>query len=241
MGPVFWLSLRQLTGRWRLVLIFLLAALPVGLAIIVSFTVSDDATFEEDFIDILLDGMLVAGILPIVTMALSTAVFGNELEDRTLSYLVLRPISRWQIAMPKLLASIAISGPLLIASGVAAALLGFDGSLQAAIAVGTAILVGVAAYAAIFTWLGLLSNRALAFALIYVLLWEGVIGSFIQGVDYLSVRGYTLAIMYGINETGFESLGSRVIEFPAGIVGAVAVTVVFLFLLVRRLRRMDVP
>ena len=241
MGPVFWLSLRQLTGRWRLALIFFLAALPVGLAAIVSLTVSDDESFQEDFIDILLDGMLVAGILPIVTMALSTAAFGNELEDRTLSYLVLNPISRWRIAMPKLLASIAISGPLLIASGVAAALLGFDGSLQAALAVGVAIIAGVAAYAAIFTWLGLITNRALAFALIYVLLWEGVISSYIHGVDYLSVRGYTLAIMYGINETGFEALGSRVIEFPAGIVGAAAVTVVFLLLLVRRLRRMDVP
>ena len=241
MGPVFWLSLRQLTGRWRLVLIFFLAALPVGLAVIVSLTVSDDESFHEDFIDILLDGMLVAGILPIVTMALSTAAFGNELEDRTLSYLILNPISRWRIAMPKLLASIAISGPLLIASGVAAALLGFDGSLQAALAVGVAIIAGVAAYAAIFTWLGLITNRALAFALVYVLLWEGVISSYIHGVDYLSVRGYTLAIMYGINETGFDALESRVIEFPAGIVGAVAVTVVFLLLLVRRLRRMDVP
>ena len=241
MGPVFWLSLRQLTGRWRLALIFLLAALPVALAIIVFFTVKDDESFEEDFIEILLDGMLVAGILPIVTMALSTAAFGNELEDRTLSYLVLNPISRWRIAMPKVLASIAISGPLLIASGVTAALLGFDGDLRAALAVGVAILAGVAAYAAVFTWLGLITNRALAFALIYVLLWEGVIGSFIHGVDYLSVRGYTLAIMYGINETGFESLGSRVIELPAGIVGTVAVTVVFLLLVVRRLRRMDVP
>ena len=106
---------------------------------------------------------------------------------------------------------------------------------------GVAILAGVAAYAAVFTWLGLLTNRAIAFALIYVLLWEGVIGSFLQGVNYLSVRGYTLAIMYGLNETGFEELGSRVIEFPAGIVGAVAVTVVFLLLVVRRLRRMDVP
>ena len=241
MGPVFWLSLRQLTGRWRLVLIFLLAALPVGLAVIFFFVTSDDESFDENFINILLDGMLVAGILPIVTMALSTATFGNELEDRTLSYLVLNPIPRWRIAMPKVLASIAISGPLLIASGVAAALLGFDGSLRAAVAVGTATLAGVAAYAAVFTWLGLLTNRAIAFALIYVLLWEGVIGSYLQGVDYLSVRGYTLAIMYGINETGFEALGSRVIEFPAGIVGAVVVTVVFLLLVVRRLRRMDVP
>ncbi len=241
MGPVFWLSLRQLSGRWRMALIFLLAALPVALAIIVYFLASDADDFDESFINILLDGLLVAAILPIVTMALSTAAFGNEVEDRTLSYLVLKPISRWRIAMPKVLASIAISGPLLIASGVAAALLGFDGSLRAALAVGVAILAGVAAYAAVFTWLGLLTNRAIAFALIYVLLWEGVIGSFLQGVNYLSVRGYTLAIMYGINETGFEALGSRVIEFPAGIVGAVAVTAVFLLLVVRRLRRMDVP
>ena len=241
MGPVFWLSLRQLTGRWRLALIFLLAALPVGLAVIVSITVSDADDFDESFINILLDSMLVAAILPIVTMALSTAAFGNEVEDRTLSYLVLKPISRWRIAMPKVLASIAISGPLLIASGVVAALLGFDGDLRAALAVGVAIFAGVAAYAAVFTWLGLLTNRAIAFALIYVLLWEGVIGSFLQGVNYLSVRGYTLAIMYGINETGFEELGSRVIEFPVGIIGAVAVTVVFLLLVVRRLRRMDVP
>jgi len=241
MGPVFWLSLRQLTGRWRLALIFLLAALPVGMAVIVFFAASRDETFDEHFIEVLLDGMLVAGILPLVTMALSTAAFGNELDDRTLSYLVLAPLSRWRIAVPKLLASLAISGPLLIASGVAAALLGFDGSLRAALAVGAAILAGVAAYAAIFTWLGLLTNRAIVFALIYVLLWEGVIGSFIQGVGYLSVRGYTLAIMYGINEAGFEELGSRAIEFPAGIVGAVAVTAVFLLLAVRRLRRMDVP
>ena len=241
MGPVFWLSLRQLTGRWRLALIFLLAALPVGLAIIVSIVDGDADDFDESFINILLDCMLVAAILPIVTMALSTAAFGNEVEDRTLSNLVLKPIARWRIAMLKVLASIAISGPLLIASGVAAALLGFDGDVRAAVAVGMAIFAGVAAYAALFTWLGLLTNRAIAFALIYVLLWEGVIGSFLQGVNYLSIRGYTLAIMYGINETAFEELGSRVIEFPAGIVGAVAVTVVFLLLLVRRLHRMDVP
>ena len=240
MGPVFLLSLRQLTGRWRLALIFLLAALPVGLAVILSLTAGGDDD-SGIFINLLLDGMLVAAILPIVTMALSTAAFGNEVEDRTLSYLVLKPIARWRIAMPKVLASIAISGPLLVASGVAAALLGFDGDVRAAVAVGVAIFAGVAAYAAVFTWLGLLTNRAIAFALIYVLLWEGVIGTFLQGVNYLSVRGYTLAIMYGINETGFEELGSRVIEFPAGIVGAVVVTVVFLFLLVRRLHRMDVP
>ncbi len=241
MVPVFWLSISQLTGRWRVILITLLAALPVGLAVIVHFAATEDDSFDENFMDILLDGMLVAGIVPLVTMALSTASFGNELEDRTLSFLTLKPIARWQIALPKFLASIAISGPLLIVSGVVAALLGFDGSIKAAAAVGVAVLVGVTAYAAIFTWAGLVTSRPLAFALIYVLLWEGVISTYIDGVNYLSVRGYTLGIMYGINENGFGSLSERVIEFPAAIVGAIVVTMVFSLLGVRRLRRMDVP
>ena len=241
MGAVFWLSLRQSTGRWRLALVFFLAALPVGLAILLSLFAEEDASYEEGFINVLIDGMTVGGILPIVTMAFSTAAFGNELEDRTLNYLVLKPVPRWQIALPKLLASVAISGPLLIVSGVVATVVGLDADPRAAVAVGLALFAGVAAYAAIFTWAGLVTTRAPPFALVYVFLWEGLIGSFISGVGYLSVRGYTLAIMHGIDETGFQVLSSRVIEFPAALGGAAGVAVVFFWLTVRRLRRMDVP
>lgn len=159
----------------------------------------------------------------------------------TLSYLVLKPVPRWRIAIPKVLASVVICGPLLIGSGVAAALLGFDGDVRAAIAVGVALLAGVLAYSAIFTWAGLVTSRALAFGLLYVLLWEGVIGSFIRGVDYLSVRGYTLGIMHGLDKTTFQPLDGNVIEFPVAVAGALAVTAIFLVLGVRRLRRMDVP
>ena len=241
MGTVFWLSLRQSTGRWRLALVFFLAALPVGLAILLSLFADEDSGYREGFINVLIDGLTVGGILPIVTMAFSTAAFGNELEDRTLSYLVLKPIPRWQIVLPKMLASVAISGPLLIVSGVVAMVVGLDAEPRAAATVGLALLAGVAAYAAIFTWAGLVTSRALPFALVYVFLWEGLIGSFINGVGYLSVRGYTLAVMHGIDEPGFETLSSRVIEFPAALVGAAGVTVVFFWLTVRQMRRMDVP
>jgi ABC-2 type transport system permease protein len=124
MGAIFGLSIRQLTGRWRVTLILLLVALPVGLAVIVNFTVSDDATYTRDFTNILLDGMLVAGILPIVTMALATSSFDNELEDKTLGYLALMPVARWRIVLPKVLASLVICGPLLVLSGVVATLVG---------------------------------------------------------------------------------------------------------------------
>ena len=241
MSAIFWLSIRQLTGRWRIGLILLLSALPVGLSVIVHFAAKGDASFNRDFTNILLDGMLVASILPIVTMALATSAFGNELEDKTLGFLALMPVARWQIVLPKVMASLIICGPILLAGAVAATLLGFGGEVRPAIAVGVALGAGVLAYAAIFTWAGLVTTRALPIALVYVLLWEGVISSFISGVDYLSVRGYTLAIMSGLDEASFPALEGRVIEFPVAVAGAAVVTVVFLLLGVRRLRRMDVP
>ena len=251
MVPVFLLSLRQLTGRWRLFLILFLALLPIALAGLVSATLSEDESSNEDFINTLLDTLLIAGILPIVIMVLATASFGNELEDRTLSFLVLKPLPRSLIVLPKLLAAVVVGGPLLIASGVAATLLGAsslgavllvtDGGGRAALAVGVAVLAGVVAYAAIFTWAGLMSTRALAFALVYVFLWEGLVSTFLGGVRYLSVRGYTLAILHGMDDKSFGPLDERVIEFPAALVGAAVTTAVFFWLTVRRLRRMDVP
>ena len=53
MGAIFGLSVRQLTGKWRILLILFLAALPVGLSIIVHFAAKGDAAFNEDFTDVL--------------------------------------------------------------------------------------------------------------------------------------------------------------------------------------------
>lgn len=245
------LSLHQLGGRWRLALIFLLAALPIGLSALVSATLSEAESSNEQFVNTLLDALLIAGILPIVTMVLATASFGNEVEDKTLSYLVLRPVRRSLIALPKLLAPIIVGGPVLVVSGVVATLLGgsslgvvivvLHSDAQAALAVGTAMLAGVIAYAAIFTWAGLMTTRALAVGLMYVFIWEGLITTFLEGVRYMSVRAYTLAILHGMDDTSFESLEDRVIEFPVAVGGTIIVTVVFFLLTIRRLRRMDVP
>ena len=250
MGPMFRLSLRQMASRRRLLLITLLAALPVGLAALVSAALGEDESSNSEFINTLLDGLLIAVIMPIVTMVLATAAFGNELEDRTLSYLVLKPVPRAQIVASKLLAAIVVGGVLLIAGGVVSTLLGassvgavlvvFDNDVKAVAAVAVALFAGVVTYAAIFTWAGLISSRALAFALIYVFVWEALVSSFLEGVRYLSVRGYTLAILHGMDEDSFGPLGERVIEFPAAIVGAVAVTAAFFWLMVRRLNQMDV-
>ena len=237
MLALFELSLRQLVSRWRVLIILLLAAMPIGVSMI--FRLADTRLEIGDAGDAFYDGLLVGAILPIVTMAVATAALGNEVEDRTLSYLVLKPIARWQIVLPKYLASLLVVAPVMVASGVGATLLS-NTDVRAALAIGVALFAGVAAYAAIFNWLGLVSKSALAFSLVYVFLWEGLASSFLSGVRYLSVRAYSLGIMHGVDEESFEVFDGRVIEFPAAIGGAVLVTVVFLWLTVRRLRRMDV-
>ncbi len=189
MGTLLQLSLRQLTGRRRLLLLIIsLSALPVAVAAILTGLVGDGGSYRSSFVNGLLDGMIVAGVLPIVTMTLATAAFGHELEDHTLGYLVLNPIPRWWIALAKFLASVLVAGPLLIASGVATILLGLDLDWRSAATVAASLLVGVVTYSAIFTWAGLMTTRALSFALVYVFLWEGVTTTFLGGVTRRAPR-----------------------------------------------------
>ena len=236
------LSLRQMVGV-RLLFALLVTALAVGLSVLVAALTGDEGV-QGEMIGVLFDGLMIGAILPIVTMVLATAAFGNELEDRTLSYIVLKPLARWRIALPKLLASVVVTGPLLAVAGFVMTAILLDGDVRASVAAGVALLVGVLVYSSIFTWAGVMfgsGSAALGAAIVYVFIWEGLIGTFLGGIRYLSVRGYTLAIMQGIDEESFEEFADRVIELPAAVVGASAVVVVFFALTIRRLRRMDVP
>ena len=241
MREVYRLSLRQLTGPVRLGLILLLGALPVGLAVVLVWTSGEEGIERDGFVNVLLNALLVAGVMPVVTMTLATAAFGNELEDGTLANLALMPLARWRIVLAKLLAVCTMAGPVIIASGVATYILGFGLEVRAVLSLVVGLLLGVAAYTAVFTWLGLMTGRALAVALLYVVLWEGVIGYLITGVGYLSVRGYALAVMHGLDSTAFDPLDGQVIGLPAALAGALLVTAAFCGLGVRRLICMDIP
>ena len=236
--------MRQLTGKWRLAIILLVAATPV--AVVLAFRAAggtDDMSANDlqDAARVFLDGMIVAAVLPIVVMTFATASFGNEVEDGTLGYLVLNPVSRWSIALGKVLAPVTIAGPVLAASGIAVTLIGLDGDVRTAAAVGVGLLAGVVGYSMIFAWLGLVAGQPLGFALVYVFLWEGLLSSLLGGIRYLSIRAYTLTLMEGIDDSRLDAFQELTIELPAAVAGVVLVSAAFFWLTVRRLRRMDVP
>ncbi|HET6702649.1 MAG TPA: ABC transporter permease subunit, partial [Gemmatimonadaceae bacterium] len=169
MGSVYRLTLRQLTGRWRLLIMTVLAAMPVVIALIM--LASDDAPSVREFETAILGAMLAGSIAPLVVLAIAAAAFANEIEDRTLANLTLAPIPRWQIAVPKLLATITIAGPFIALSALLTSHVAFLGDTAATVAVTVSALVGVALYAAAFVWLGLVSPQAIGLGLLYIVLW----------------------------------------------------------------------
>ena len=242
MGTVFGLTLRQLASRRRLAIVLLLAAIPVGLTVLLNAFLADEEEFTAEFVDNMVNVMLLGIILPIIVMTLATSAFGNELEDRTLNMLVLKPVSRLAIVVPKLAGSIVIAAPVLVASTAAVVLIALgDGGMRAVWAASAALLIGVVSYAAIFTWAGLITKNALGFALVYVFLWEALLTALLPGLRYLSVRSYTVGVMHSLDDTTFAALGENALTLPAALAGAGIVGAVFFVLTVRRLRRMDVP
>ncbi len=241
MGPVLRLSIRQITGVRRILIVLLLALLPVALTLLLRFTSSDGDGDTSDYVNGVVNALIVGVLLPIVMISFATTVFGNDLEDRTLSFIVMTPAARWKIALSKLAAPVLIGVPMLVVSAGVTVFIGLDGDLNSVVAVCTGLLIGAVAYASVFTWAGLITSRALAFAIVYVFLWEGLISTFVPGVKYLSVSAYALSIMHGLSDGPLEAFADQTIEVPAALIGAAVVSVAFWLLTVWRLRTMDVP
>ncbi len=237
MGAVYQLTLRQLSGRWRLLIMTVLAAMPVLITYL--SVMDDDAGSVKDFEVAILSTVLAGSIAPLVVLAIAAAAFANELEDRTLANLVLAPIPRWKIALPKLLGSITVAAPFIALSALATSYVAFMGDARAMIAVVVGAIAGVALYASAFTWLGLVTTQAIGVGLLYIVLWEGFFSGFVSGVRLFSIRHYTIALMHAMDERRFADM--QHLTPTAAIVVALVIFGGFLFLAIRRLRRMDIP
>ncbi len=237
MGAVFLLTVRQLTGKWRLLIMAVLAALPV--LVLTIMLGSRNAPSIHEFEVGVLGGMLAGAIIPLVVLAIGTVVFGNEIEDRTLANLTLSPLPRWQIIVPKLLGAIAVAAPFVAVSALVMAYAAYLGDPRAMLAVTAAALVAVALYASLFVWLGLASPQAIGAGLLYIVLWEGLLSRFVEGARLLSIRHYATSLVQVIDP---RRLASVDMLSPWAAIGLTALVFGgFLLLTVRCLRRMDVP
>lgn len=148
------------------------------------------ATFFGGF----MNAIVLTILLPLMGLVHGTAAFGIEVEDGTLRYLLAKPVARWRIVHVKWGVAAAATTVSVLPGVVAAGWILMGAPTDPAVlGMGAAVVVGAALYAAVFMSLGLVTRRALILGLLYLLAWEGTLGTLFSGVRVFSIREYAAA------------------------------------------------
>ncbi len=192
---------RNVLGLRRMVGFGLLAAFPAFIFFLTSRQSSDVGRLENFTGSSLF--IFLAVVVPIITVVVSGSVLGSERRGNTMSFLMLRPLSRYTIAGAKLVSAVAASFAI---SAVGAVLLGLMASISFddfgyLIGLLGGTLLANAGYAAIFMPIGYLTERATLTGFIYIFVWESAIAAIITGLSGTS--------LWRIAATGFAALAER--------------------------------
>jgi ABC-2 type transport system permease protein len=87
-------------------------------------------------------------------------------------------------------------------------------------------------YNAIFVMISVLTTRAIAWGLLYALIWEGVLGNLVAGARLLSAGQYSLGIA---NSIAHDPSLNAALGLPTALILGILVTVGVLVVAVRRL------
>src|SRR5829696_4959923 len=206
--PITTLTVRQFTGGRTARLAFVLSLIP---ALFAAIYVARpwDVTPNEFMIDLFRE-LIAPTLLPIVVLLPATAAFGNELEDGTLPYLLMKPVSRLRLVLGKYVAVLMVTIPALLAGLAVTTLIAAQGPDAADL--GRVFMAMTAASAAAATLLGavfllvsLVIPRALLAGMIYIFAWESLLGRFLPGVRAISSREHTLRVFDGILDEDFPT------------------------------------
>jgi ABC-2 type transport system permease protein len=195
MREIVGITLRQLLGRRRTILLVLLSVVPILLA--VAFRAAGEVDVLR-FTRVVFDVLYMAILLPLVAVLFGTGAFGAEIEDGTIVYLLAKPIPRAAVVVAKVVSAAGVAIVLTVASvGISGVIellpAGSDG--QAAMcAYIAAMALGSVCYVTLFLALSLFTRRALVIGIGYMLIWEGGLSSLLPGIANLSIRQYSLGV-----------------------------------------------
>jgi len=234
MADIYRLILRTQLNRGRAAALVAIAAVGMLLAFAIRVTVASAERAEAAYS--LVDGFGLGLLVPTTALVFASAALGDPAEDRTLVYLWLRPIPRWQITAASLAASLSIAVPFAIVPTAVMALLADGGIDLVGASLGAAAAASLA-YCAIFLGFGLVVRRALVWGLTYLLIWEGFVARSGTTATRLSVLGYArtlFADLAGQSPPALASSTSVAVAAPF-LIGAAAIA-----LTTWLLRRIDV-
>ena len=192
-------------GRWRLV-VSVAAAVALGAVGLVVRLRADAAGVPDEQVVTLLTVLVLTLYAPLLSLVQAAAVVGDLRDDGTLVYLWLRPVPRWRLALAATLAVLVRSAPLAVLAAVVLAVSAGGGPMLV-VASAYSAAAACLGYAGLFAFLGLAVRRALVWGLVYVLLWEGLVGTFGALPAKLAVSTYSTSLLTGLTNTPVPEQG----------------------------------
>ncbi|SCG34140.1 ABC transporter permease subunit [Micromonospora halophytica] len=231
MSTVTWITARGLFGRRRFLMLLPLPAVLVALAVLCwSLGVA-----PADWGPPVLVGLGLAVVLPVLALVVGTGVLGAEIDDGTVVHVLTKPLPRWQIVLPKLAVATGVSAATVAVPIFVAGMLADSVRLGGALAAASAL--GALAYSALFLAMSLLTRRPVLLGLVYVLIWEGLLGRFVSGTRVLSIQQWVIALA---DRSAPTDLLSTTVSVPVAVVLTALVAIGFTALAVDRLRSFSI-
>ena len=196
LAALFALTLRQNVRGRRLLVLSLLFLLPVVLAGVLNFVPYPPPPEISEFALVL---HLIPHVLaPLTALLYAAGIVQDEVEEQTLTYLLLRPLPRWALYATRLAAAWLTTTVLTVLFTTLTLTViywntsGLWGDVLPRRAATVAALMALAqtGYCSLFGLIGLLTRRSLLTGLAYIIVFEGLLANFDAVVRRLTVMYY---------------------------------------------------
>jgi ABC-2 type transport system permease protein len=173
---------RQSRGG-RLLVVALLFSLPIVMAILIRQFQTPYRAAEAEQVSIY--GLIFQVLIPLTTLIFAAGMVQDEVEEQTLTYLLVRPVPRWLIYLCKLAATfmVALVRGVIFTTATLVLIYWDEPALWTTVIPGRVLLtaallaLSILAYVTIFGALSLWVKRTLAVGAIYIVLFEGVLAN----------------------------------------------------------------
>jgi len=195
------LTMRQYGHGKRWMVMAALMFLPAVLALLVRSASPDVPGIGHEFLFVFM--LISQALLPLAALIYASGMIQDELEDQTITYLLIRPIPRWALYLVKLLATLTATIFLTFIFTIltyAAIYIGAGGGGQdiplRCLKAACIHSLAMATYCCLFGLMGLLTKRILIVGILYLVVFEGLFANLAFSIRLITVIYYSRIIAY---------------------------------------------
>jgi ABC-2 type transport system permease protein len=198
---LYLLTLRQNIRGKRWIVMAILFLVPAGLAMFIRWTSPDVPAQALEFMFGFM--FIPQALLPLVALLYASGMIQDEQEEQTITYLLIRPITKWALYIVKLLATLTTTVFLTILFTSLTFVAIYFGDHRVTESVVSRCLtvcfihsLAVIAYCCLFGLISLFTTRTLIVGILYAAIFEGLLANLPLSVRLITVIYYTRIIAY---------------------------------------------